>query len=209
MAKRINPNVYNVPNPINLDAAIASVQSDLAVIPWLQKIFGRARTVNRKDRRSQELMPMVYQIGKEYQEAFINDNITSHCFFRVFGPVRMPEFSNMRPIDHAEATIDLIVCGNLQKINRDLDYIYTETLVKDVIAAIRQNSNITILEYEDERPQDVFRGYTIHEEKRDLLMYPFFAFRITFILQYQMKCYAVSEGGQEGIFDYTFDETFE
>lgn len=206
-----NPTVYSIPNAINLDASLAAVQSELSSVPWLEKIFPRARTVNTATKgKPNDLIPMVYQANKEYYPAQPNDALTAQSFFRVWNGQRIDNYQPTRTGDFTRTEIDLIVSGHLDRINKNVPYYYTELLINDVLAAIRLNPNIEVTEIHDERPEDIWRGYTVNESQLHLLQHPYFAFRVTFIFRYRMQCYNISsqlEG--TGIFDETFDETFE
>jgi hypothetical protein len=50
-----NPNVILVPNPVDLDRAIARVQTQLGNLTWLEKVFGRAKVIPHKNGLSRDI----------------------------------------------------------------------------------------------------------------------------------------------------------
>jgi len=60
-------------------------------------------------------------------------------------------------------------------------------LLKDVLDILAKNNEIKIIKVWDDRPEDVFLNYELNVN-RDLLMYPFGAFRIQIELSYYYEC---------------------
>lgn len=186
-----NPTAKQHPDPIDLEAAIERVRCMVEELPWLEKSFGRAREHAEKnpDGQGGEItVPKVYQGKKEYYPVLPNDSLRSYSFFRVAGN-RVPDDYTPDNISYNETTpVDLIVWGNLQKIDKHKDYIFTEELIRDVRSVLRDNGEVFITQIADERPEDIFVGYTLDPTQQGLLKYPYFAFRIGMNLRYSSGC---------------------
>jgi hypothetical protein len=185
-----NPTVVPVPNPIDLDLGIADLQNRLSAITWLTKIFGRAREITRKseDGKTVQRIPMVYQSDGEYYPALPNDALSAYSFF-VAGQPR--SFVDAKPNDSVvfmQSPVALIVWGNLKTVETGLDYIYTENLINQVVTVLKTKGQVELVRVFDETARDIFRGYTLNETQQGLLMHPYFAFRIEFMLSYRIKC---------------------
>lgn len=199
-----NPQVIPVPNYIDLDRAIEDVRLALADIPWLEKPFHKAKEIpqpNPDGKGGILRIPMVYLSGKEYYPVMPNDALRSHSFFRIRGPKQFIDYSYSSAEPNLVAPLDLIVWVNLKKITGfstfdssfDFtfglpDYNYLEVLERDVIQVLNQRSEVSLLRIWDDRAADIFSGYTLDETQRDLLMFPYQAFRVELDLSYSMIC---------------------
>jgi hypothetical protein len=192
-----NPSVISVPNPIDMDLAIETLQEKLADgLPWLEKVFGRAREIPRKsaDGKTIERHPMVYQSGGEYYPPLPNDALKSYSFFMAGQPRMFDESKPFDPIKFINSPIALIVWGNLKRIDPSVDYIFTERLINQTVSILNRNAKIELVRLFDENSREVFRGLTLNETHQGLLMYPYFAFRIEMNLKFQMTCPTASVG---------------
>lgn len=201
-----NPTATAYPAPVDLDAAIEALRLGMAGISWLEKSFGRARMIarNSPDKKTAIKEPMVYQGGGEYYPCLPNDALKSYSFFRVNGSRQLMDYAQSSPGLYASAPVDLIVWANLKQINPAKDYIFTEELIRETLMKINTFSEVlSITRVWDDKAEDIFSGYTIDERQRELLMYPYQGFRIEMVLQFSVMCL------QDGIFDQSFDETFD
>ena len=176
MITKKNPLVHIIADPKGLDLAIQNIQVALNQISWLEKSFGRAIEVDKK--------PLVFQEGKDYYPTMANDALKSFSFFRA-NRERSAENYEWNVTSYFEETIvDLIVWGNMKKIDTTKNYPFKEELLIDVLKVLKNDSNILIRRIWDERPEDVFSNYEIDDSK---LMYPFFGFRIEMNLRYDVS----------------------
>lgn len=186
-----NPTVLTIPNPVGIDVAIKALQLDLATLPWLEKSFARAFTIPKQVLNQKRLEPMVYQGTKEYFSVLPHDPLKSYSFFRVNGGRTSEEYAanlNTGGAFYFKDPVDLIVWVDLNAIDSSKDYIYTEELIQDVLSVLNRDSGVTVARVWDDKVEDIFRGYTLQDLNRDLLMYPYAAFRIEMYLQYQFEC---------------------
>jgi hypothetical protein len=199
-----NPTVITNPIYIDLDKAIEDLRVAIAAVPWLEKPFHRAKEIplpNPDGKGGIIRVPMVYQSGKEYYPVMPNDALRSYSFFRTRGPKEFVDYSYSAPEPEMLAPMDLIVWVNLGRLNGfstfdptfDFtfgapDYNYLEILERDIVKFLNGYSQISIKRIWDDRVSDIFSGYTLNETQRDLLMFPYQAFRIEFDLSYSMIC---------------------
>lgn len=186
-----NPSVPTIPNPIGVDLVIAQLQASLATLTWLQKSFGRAQTMPRTVLGQKRIEPMVYQGTQEYYPVMPNDSLKSYSFWRVNGPrVTVDYEANMNTGGrfYFKDQADLIVWIDLKNNDPSKDFVYTELLIQDVLVKLNRDPNVAVVRVWDDKAEDIFKGYTLFENHRDLLMYPYAAFRIETILSYQFQC---------------------
>lgn len=190
-----NPTADNTKPLIGLDGELQTIAKAMESITWLQKSFGRAKSINAAQASllprltlSQANEPMIYISDSEYYSTFPNDTLDSYSFWGVTAPqvgrdqINMPQSTML-----FTTNVFCVVWGNLKKIDKTKDYIFTQELVKDVLNKLKRQPSFTLNQVIDERVEDIFRGYTLTPEKRDLLMYPFQAFRIEGVLNYSLK----------------------
>lgn len=185
------PTVVAHPNPVDLEAVIETLRAALSSLTWLEKSFGRAKEVARTapDGRGVERQPMAYTSGKEYYPVLPNDSLKAYSFFRVSGPRTIDNYAPNVPQHYASAPVDLIVWANLKKVDKTKDYIFTEELIRDVMTVLNLNPDVQeVVRVWDDRVEDIFRGYSLEPAHRDLLMYPYQAFRVEMNLRFRVQC---------------------
>jgi hypothetical protein len=191
-----NPSVVPVPDPIDLDYAILRLQSRIAALSWLSldnsKVFGRAFEMPRKseDGRTINREPMVYIGNGEYYPPYPNDALAAFAFFHCPNPRDVIDHRAFTSPHNVSTPCSLIVWGNQKTIDPTRDMVSREILINQVVSQLNTDPKIKILRVSDENGRDIFRGFTLNETQRDLLMYPYFAFRIEFTLSYKMNCTA-------------------
>lgn len=188
-----NPSVPTITNPIGIDATIQAIQIKLGQLAWMEKSFGRAWSIPRIRDKKKILEPMLYQGSKEYYPAMPNDNLKAYCFWRVTGPRNAENFSpnlNTGGSYIFSDPVDLIVWCDLERIDAATDYIYKETLIREVLNVLNTHADAYVSRVWDDKVEDIFRGYSLEDVKRDLLMFPFTGFRIEMNLKYRFLCQA-------------------
>jgi hypothetical protein len=190
-----NPAVNIAPAPrVGIDAAIELIRQQLATLPWLQKAFGRAWSKPRTQDGKAVAEPMLYQGGKEYYPALPNDALKSYCFFKVNGPRRTIDYTaNMNTGGRyiMQDSVDLIFWVDLKAINAAMDWIFTETLIQDVMKKLGGylgGPMATVDQIYDDRVEDIFAGYDTRELKQGLLLYPYKGFRLSCTITYEFGC---------------------
>lgn len=188
-----NPTAVQLPegDAVGIDVALLQIQIGLSYIPWLEKIFGRAWTLPTETLGKKASEPKVYQGSKEYYPVLPNDALKAYSFFRVNSPRVLSDYGNNLNIGGAyrfEDNVDLFVWADLEKIDVSNNYIFKEALIRDVLKRINIEPTVQVIRVFDDKADDIYRGYTINEQQRELLMYPYTAFRIEMTLKYQFAC---------------------
>lgn len=183
-----NPLVPIITNPINLDREIQEIQLAIALIPWIDKSFGRARIGQRNDLQKPYLYPEVYKGNGEYYNCLINDNLKASSFIRVGrGRVKDPINgfdSHSRVMTY---TLNLIVWYDLKKIDPTKGYRFDEELKKDVMEVLRTLSSLKLLSIYD-APDEVFDGYSLDHTEWQTFKHPFGGFRFECELEFIEEC---------------------
>lgn len=185
-----NPSVPVPLNPYGIDKAIYENQLLLAELTWLEKSFGRAWSLPTTVHGNKRMEPMVYQGTSEYYSVLPNDALKSYSFWRVPSVRGVTEHESgmaMGSFLFSDA-VDLIVWFDMRAIDPTKNYIFKEELIRDVLNKLDKSPTVRIKSVWDDKVEDIFRGYTLFEGHRDLLMYPYGAFRIETQLEYQFDC---------------------
>ena len=178
-----------IPGAIDLDAAIATIQSELSALAWLAKAFGRAKMLPTRDIEGKtKLEPKVYQGGGEYYPVLPNDALQSYSFCRVWGDREIDHEKSGSTFNYGSVILDVIFWVNLQSINPAKDYIFTEELINEAFKVFNRCPGVSVAAVVDEKTEDIFRGYSLNTEQRDLLMFPYQAFRFELALDYEVTC---------------------
>ena len=185
-----NPSVVTIPDPTGLDLAIYYLQTRIAQLEWLQKSFGRAFTMPVRVREEKRLEPMVYQGGGEYYNVMPNDALRSYSFWRVRGKRGVNEWVPLN--NHGNFflsdTVDLIVWCDLKAVDPSKDYNFKEVLIRDVFRYLDDLNNVVVTGVFDDKVEDIFSGYTLQPNHRDMLMFPYTAFRVEMTVSYGVEC---------------------
>jgi hypothetical protein len=182
-----NPTVPLISNPINLDKEIQYIQETLALLPWLHKSFGRART--GKDDKG-KTFPEVYKGHGDYHNVLINDHLKSQSFMRVKGDTTgrtYPTDKNVRTTQQVQCPLDIIFWYDLKKIDPGKNYRFDEELKKDVTDLLKGLPAVKILKIY-EAYEDVFQGYSLEFMNPNMFRYPFGGFRFECQLDYTEGC---------------------
>lgn len=184
-----NPNTPLISNPVGLDKAIQEIQVVVATLPWLEKSFGRARIQPRKGIDGKIVRePMVYQGSKEYYPVLPNDALKSYSFFKAKGVREFEDVGDYNFTIYEKTIVELTFWVNLEAIDNTKNYYFTDDLIEEVKALLMVQPGAIIVSVVDEDAREIFKGYTLKEEQRDLLMYPYGAFKIELELRYEMSC---------------------
>jgi hypothetical protein len=182
---------------IGLDSPIEDIRVAIASLSWISKSFGRAWEFKEKGLVSGKTIkvPKVYESNGEYINALPNDNIFSTgVAASSFIAVREAEkYSSYQPRTGSmkQTRLSVIIWGNLKLIDATKDYIFTEELKKQIEDKIKVLACVgEIVEWVDERTEEVFRGYDVSSGDFDTqyLMYPYAGIRVDVIVNYPESC---------------------
>jgi hypothetical protein len=182
------PRVSVVPNPINLDAEILKLQNALSSLPWLEKIFGRARKAISNGSRKNLTFPECYEARGEYVNVLPNDHLKAYSFFTVEEDKgEFLEYQAFQKGNKQKVGINIIFWWNLKKVDPAKDYIFTEELKAQILDALRNESNLVLQEFFED-PDDVFAGFTLEKPFDQTFKFPFGGLRLKGDLFFTENC---------------------
>ena len=162
-----------------VDRVISSINTVLANIPWIERRFNKALLLPEMRNEIEYRQPRIYSGGGEHFNVMPNDRLQSFSFMMGVGPAALvgDEITGgSNPVLWTKR-IDLIIYGDLKKIDPAKDYVFTEELNENVLVELAKVRNVIITNvwYEDIR--DVYEGIDLSEIERDYLYYPKFGLR--------------------------------
>lgn len=178
------PIAHVVADPVLVDKEIADIQSVMSTLSWLEFSFGRAFKQFKLTKGTKVSFPAIFQeLGKDYYNAFPNDNIISHSFVFV-DPEVVTEWNTKR-IHQIEHDISIIVFFNLEKIDNTLTYRFTEKLKEDVIFVL-SNLKPDRLEVNNiiDGVEESFNDFSISEIESEFLKLRYGAFKFECTIHY-------------------------
>ena len=181
----LNPSELNITNAKGLDLAIQRLQIPLQSIIWLEKVFERAR--KNKDSKGNDF-PEVWQgKGLDYYNCFPNDNLQAYSFFYAKNDENIGTLTTS--FGAFSRNIDLIIFGNLNKIDSSKDYIFTEILKVDIISvlALKMNNNSVVTNYID-TIEGAFSDFSTDYIKPQFMNKKYFAMKFSITLKYTNDC---------------------
>lgn len=177
-----NPDIPLITDPKNLDRHIQALQGKIATLPWIGKAFGRAYVAPSGHGN---YIPECY-VGKgEYYPLTPNDHLKSFAFF-LPEAVRSYEDYTFDGGYH-DVNLNMVVYGNLQKIDPTKEYYYAENLLIEALEIVRNYPGVTILKSYDSLGE-VYKGFKMPDVEVKLLKHPFFGFRILFNIKFLEDC---------------------
>jgi len=169
-----------------LDTVIESIQTQLATLPWITAPLLRAW--NLPETRDGKLYrnPRIYSGDKEHFNSMFNDEQTATSFCIGVGSATPSEETEgfQSPILWNKR-LDLIIHGDLKKIDDTKDYIFTEELIEQVLNVLSKTRGITISAIWSDDIQDIFQQFDLSEIERDFLYYPHFGIRFELDVSYR------------------------
>ena len=169
-----NPNAQ-----LNVAASNAIAATLRLEIDWLDAVFSIAQTAEkRNDAGNAVRYPRVYSGNGEYIDVRYHDEFKAMCFFERNGAVQIQNSSDEPEM---RFPLSLVVWADLSKVQPSNQYDYTDQLIGDVLAVLKDkyDSEIEVFDYED-RLNNVYDKYTLSDIDSRFLSYPYTAFRINF-----------------------------
>jgi len=200
MAGVNNPIINNMnqwPNAA-FDTVVESLREKLAMLPWLERSFGRSYRLPKERTEGTVILPHYY-IGPgnngegEYQTMEPNDRLKSMSFIMgdddAFTPIGAEPFAQ---IQRWTKPIRLIFFVNYERIfTQDAigeKYPFGELLLQDVQNILWKFPGFIFTGYTSESMAAVYEGFDISETQNRLLYYPYGAFRINGELSFDVNC---------------------
>ena len=187
-----------IPNAVMLDRVIGEIQQGLVDnISWLNAAFGRSQRLTKMMNGKKIVTPNVYCGGwnghgeNDYIETSPDSKIGNFAFFEIEDPQTIDAGPWARQI---KAPFGLIVWFDLTRVYNTATNRNTEKLKAQILHVLngRAGWHLTggriIINRIYERPENIYRGYTLSEIDNQFLMHPYAGFRFDGILEYDELC---------------------
>ena len=187
-----------IPNAVMLDRVIGEIQQGLVDnISWLNAAFGRSQRLTKMMNGKKIVTPNVYCGGwnghgeNDYIETSPDSKIGNFAFFEIEDPQTIDAGPWARQI---KAPFGLIVWFDLIRVYNTATNRNTEKLKAQILRVLngRDGWHLTggriIINRIYERPENIYRGYTLSEIDNQFLMHPYAGFRFDGILEYDELC---------------------
>lgn len=187
-----------IPNAVMLDRVIGDIQQGLVDnISWLDAAFGRSQRLTKMMNGKKIVTPNVYCGGwnghgeNDYIETSPDSKIGNFSFFEIEDPQTIDAGPWARQI---KAPFGLIVWFDLTRVydtatNRNTEKLKAQILhVLNGRAGWHLSGGRIIINRIYERPENIYRGYTLSEIDNQFLMHPYAGFRFDGILEYDELC---------------------
>jgi hypothetical protein len=201
----VDSEILTIDSPVGLDKIIQALQEELSSLPWMQKSFGRAWEFTEKMPDGRVVrVPKVWQgtegtTGKgEYLNVLPNDHLTSQSFIMAAGAEEWIDFQLFQLTNLKQRKLKVIFWFNLNEIDANKDYIFTEELKADVEKLLKTFPYLKSIDsYTDEKAEDVFEGYinsgsgtlsTADDDLNQWCMHPYSGFRFNITVTYYEDC---------------------
>ena len=187
-----------IPNAVMLDRVIGDIQQGLVDnISWLNAAFGRSQRLTKMMNGKKIVTPNVYCGGwnghgeNDYIETSPDSKIGNFSFFEIEDPQTIDAGPWARQI---KAPFGLIVWFDLTRVYNTATNRNTEKLKAQILhvlngrAGWHLSGGRIIINRIYERPENIYRGYTLSEIDNQFLMHPYAGFRFDGILEYDELC---------------------
>ena len=187
-----------IPNAVMLDRVIGDIQQGLVDnISWLNAAFGRSQRLTKMMNGKKIVTPNVYCGGwnghgeNDYIETSPDSKIGNFAFFEIEDPQIIDAGPWARQI---KAPFGLIVWFDLTRVYNTATNRNTEKLKAQILhvlngrAGWHLSGGRIIINRIYERPENIYRGYTLSEIDNQFLMHPYAGFRFDGILEYDELC---------------------
>lgn len=187
-----------IPNAVMLDRVIGDIQQGLVDnISWLNAAFGRSQRLTKMMNGKKIVTPNVYCGGwnghgeNDYIETSPDSKIGNFAFFEIEDPQTIDAGPWARQI---KAPFGLIVWFDLTRVYNTATNRNTEKLKAQILhvlngrAGWHLSGGRIIINRIYERPENIYRGYTLSEIDNQFLMHPYAGFRFDGILEYDELC---------------------
>lgn len=188
-----------ISDAVMLDKVIGQIQKGLVEnISWLDAAFGKAQRIARMAEGGRKVItPNVYCGGwnghgpNDYIEVSPDSKIGNFSFFEIDDPQTITAGPWAREI---KAPFALVVWFDLTRVYKAAANRNTEKLKAQILNVLNSRtgwhltSGRVVVNRIYERPEAIYKGYTLSEIDNQYLMHPFAGFRFEGILEYEELC---------------------
>lgn len=178
---------------VGVNFAISKIQRSFGErLSWIQKSFGRCtifsektnQTENRRSRERERIFPITYSDNAEPYDLMPNDNLYGYCFFIVNDAGEFNNYNFASSQHFMTRNVSVVFWLNVKK-NFPNQTEINETLIISVLQVLKSHPEFVMDEVK-ESYKKVFEEFTIDENMRQYMKYPYSAFRIEGKITYPM-----------------------
>ena len=176
----LNTDITYIPQPVNLDRHIQTIQQKLEGLVWLEKSFGRAFRVPeyKNGHKGPLFYPGRYVGDGEYQDLSKNDKLKSYSFIVAEDNAGYQE-------ELVSQSLSIIFWLDLEKIDKTKPHIFIEDLRADVSRIIHKLPLELTLNNFRHDAANVFRGFDTYQKD---MMYPYACMKFDCTITYMEEC---------------------
>lgn len=175
-----------IQDPVLFDRVVAEAAGALVSgLPWLDKAFGRARTVLRPESGRTSRIPAVYSgdgvpgRADEYESLLPDSGHGCYCFFIVMDPQEVSQMAGGQA--SLTAGYAVIFWLDLRRISGRAEWRDTERVKAQALSLLRNGLGLRTgrltVERIYEEGRNIFREYSIDEVDNQYLIHPYAGFR--------------------------------
>ena len=181
--------ILSIPTPTGIDKVISEAQSKLSSVVWLTHIFGKAYLKKESNDGFITNIPKAWGGNNEYISLLPCDDEKAFCFFESFEDENVTGYEAGSYVLSSETEISLVVFANLNLIDRNLDYLFTEELKNDILFALKDVKYISSINSIQKGLDNAYSKWSY--ETVDPLFYSekYSAFKINFTAVLNGECY--------------------
>lgn len=185
VAGYIKPEIVIPGDAVGIDLAIGKIQKKFASLTWLEKVFGKCTiqhemrnvTTNKGLREKDHIFPQVYQANSEPYDLMMNDNLKSYCFFIAHDPGKFQNYDFSSSQHYISRDVSIVFWMNCKKVNQDAKRPMNEAIIMSVLSVLKLYSGF-VFDQVYEEYDNVFKEFSITENFRQYMKFPYSAFRI-------------------------------
>lgn len=185
-----NPIEVDIAKPYGLDVRLGEMQTILrSNLTWLEKLFGRAVALyGQAPDGTRQRIPKVPIGGGEYFNVMPNDALRAFGFFYPKNPLTPQEATQpYQKSQFFQQPVDLIIWCNLDQIEEG-NLGLSEQLKADVIKQLQKIPFAVVETIYSDDVREVYDGWDLDIQQRDLLVYPFYAMRFNLLITIENEC---------------------
>lgn len=186
IANYINPEIIIPIDAVGIDKAIGSIQTKFGEkITWIEKVFGKCtiqrevfkQSTDKGFRKRERIYPQLYMKNGEPYDLMMNDNLNSYCFFIAHDPGEFQNYDFMSSQQFITRSVSIVFWFNCKKLVPNSTRPMNEELIISIVEALKYFPNFAFKQVFEEYKR-VFEEFTIDENFRQYMRFPYSAFRI-------------------------------
>lgn len=182
----INPEIFIPLNAVGIDRELGKIQTGLASLGFIEKIFGRSylqkdRIMDSKSFEKTIFAPYCYLKNNEPINVMPNDNLNSQSFFFVHDPEGLQDEGVLVNTIFSNSLVSLIVWGSLTQMG-----IESSEVVKIAILRELKKHPEVVLNQVFQNFDRVFDRFTLTDQMINYNKLPYFGLRIDFRIKFSL-----------------------